>query len=240
MKKIVVWGLGLVGIGIWTELMVRIVRYMEESGRKRRQKTIATTTEDEVGLNQLPPPDNTVILFPDKSYSCHTLVRGYQCLNRRCKFLHQSSFLSLVRVLRSAQTSLDLCIYVLTFDDLAQVLIDLHERNVKVRIIVDGREHEALGSKVSELRQRGLNIRLSPHSHSRIMHHKFAIIDGRTLVNGSFNWTKNAILNNYDNIMITSDSKLLRGYQHGYEKLWDTFGKATTDADAEKLLFSSG
>ena len=36
------------------------------------------------------------------------------------------------------------------------------------------------------------------------MHHKFAIIDGKKLISGSFNWTMQAAMGNYENVMITN------------------------------------
>lgn len=113
------------------------------------------------------------------------------------------------------------------------------DSNIKVRVIVDGREKEAASSKVYKIRRRGLNVRLSPHSHTRIMHNKYAIVDGEKLINGSFNWTKGAILNNYDNVMVTSDSFLVNEYQQRFDTLWDTFGRAKTDQEVEELLLSS-
>ncbi len=41
------------------------------------------------------------------------------------------------------------------------------------------------------------------------MHHKFAVLDGTLLLNGSFNWTKNASQNNNENIMITNNPYVL-------------------------------
>lgn len=41
------------------------------------------------------------------------------------------------------------------------------------------------------------------------MHHKFAIVDGRLLINGSFNWTRQAVLYNQENCVITDNSSLV-------------------------------
>lgn len=42
------------------------------------------------------------------------------------------------------------------------------------------------------------------------MHHKFAIVDGRLLINGSFNWTRQAVLYNQENCIITDNPQLVR------------------------------
>ena len=36
-----------------------------------------------------------------------------------------------------------------------------------------------------------------------LMHHKFAIIDSRILLNGSFNWTERAVSENCENLVIS-------------------------------------
>jgi phosphatidylserine/phosphatidylglycerophosphate/cardiolipin synthase-like enzyme len=42
------------------------------------------------------------------------------------------------------------------------------------------------------------------------MHHKFAIVDARLLINGSFNWTRQAVLYNQENCVITDNLQLVR------------------------------
>ena len=55
------------------------------------------------------------------------------------------------------------------------------------------------------------------------MHHKFAIIDGRCLVNGSFNWTRQAVTGNNENVLITSDGNLVQAFQVEFNRLWKQF-----------------
>lgn len=55
------------------------------------------------------------------------------------------------------------------------------------------------------------------------MHHKFAIVDGSLLVNGSFNWTRNAILGNNENVQLVYDTNMVQTYKTEFEKLWRVF-----------------
>lgn len=41
------------------------------------------------------------------------------------------------------------------------------------------------------------------------MHHKYAVIDSRLLINGSFNWTRQAVLYNQENTVITDNGFLV-------------------------------
>ncbi len=42
-----------------------------------------------------------------------------------------------------------------------------------------------------------------------LQHHKFAIVDGRLLLNGSFNWTRQAVTSNNENVTVLSDAQLV-------------------------------
>ena len=55
------------------------------------------------------------------------------------------------------------------------------------------------------------------------MHHKFALIDGKTLVNGSFNWTRQAVLNNRENVVISSDRTLVQAFHQEFENMWSMY-----------------
>lgn len=55
------------------------------------------------------------------------------------------------------------------------------------------------------------------------MHHKFAILDGKCVINGSFNWTKAAHMENKENIVIASSSKLVKPFIDQFGSLWKEF-----------------
>lgn len=113
--------------------------------------------------------------------------------------------------------------YVLSFPALADIVVQLQEKAVDIRIIVDGREDEALRSQVGRLSNRGIRIRQNEESYSILMHNKFAILDGSLLLTGSFNWTKTAVLLNYDNILVTSQPTIVEQYQSQFDHLWSKF-----------------
>lgn len=55
------------------------------------------------------------------------------------------------------------------------------------------------------------------------MHHKFVLIDNKLLINGSFNWTRNAITGNQENVVVTDYPQLVQAFQAEFEKLWIQF-----------------
>ncbi len=54
------------------------------------------------------------------------------------------------------------------------------------------------------------------------MHHKFAIVDQRLLLSGSFNWTRQAVLGNRENVMVTDHYNALTSFRHEFLQLWST------------------
>ena len=52
------------------------------------------------------------------------------------------------------------------------------------------------------------------------MHNKFAIIDNRILLTGSYNWTFSANHRNDENLMVIDDPEIIARYQNQFEKLW--------------------
>jgi cardiolipin hydrolase len=55
------------------------------------------------------------------------------------------------------------------------------------------------------------------------MHHKFAVVDGAKLINGSFNWTRQAVLGNQENIVIVADAKLCATFTKEFDSMWGKF-----------------
>lgn len=55
------------------------------------------------------------------------------------------------------------------------------------------------------------------------MHHKFVVVDCQLLINGSFNWTRQAITGNQENVFVTNNSKITKSFLEEFEKLWEQF-----------------
>ena len=60
------------------------------------------------------------------------------------------------------------------------------------------------------------------------MHHKFAILDGRTALTGSYNWTLESEEENYDHLVILQDPQVLESYRREFDLLWQEAGSAGT------------
>lgn len=126
------------------------------------------------------------------------------------------------RCLRHARQRIDICVFTLSDDRIAEEVLAAHRRGVAVRIVTDNdKEHDA-GSDISRLRDAGIAVvvdRTEAH-----MHHKFAIFDGEKLLNGSYNWTRSAGQYNEENLVLSNDRQLVGEFSAQFEKLWRQLG----------------
>ena len=76
-----------------------------------------------------------------------------------------------------------------------------------------------------------LGIQVRRNNHTFLMHHKFVIVDGEILINGSFNWTRKAVFGNNENILITKENAIVSKYIQEFNKLWDKFDQDEDNDD---------
>ncbi|OBZ83439.1 Mitochondrial cardiolipin hydrolase [Choanephora cucurbitarum] len=117
----------------------------------------------------------------------NALADGY--FVRAFFFPSKDSFNAFMSALNSAKKTLDICVFAFTDDDVADALIAAKKRGVSIRIITDNQQAAGKGADAKRLQeQHGIPFK-TDHT-TGYMHNKFAIIDGATLINGSFNWSK--------------------------------------------------
>eukprot|EP01097_Dermamoeba_algensis_P004099 TRINITY_DN2737_c0_g1_i2.p1 TRINITY_DN2737_c0_g1~~TRINITY_DN2737_c0_g1_i2.p1 ORF type:complete len:113 (-),score=34.70 TRINITY_DN2737_c0_g1_i2:122-460(-) len=97
-------------------------------------------------------------------------------------------------------------------------------RGVKVRVIADDEKVKDNGSDILEFEKAGIPCKTDKGIVGSIhMHHKFVVIDGNILLNGSFNWTKGACFNNRENIVVTNNPAFVKPFLDEFEKLWNLY-----------------
>jgi cardiolipin hydrolase len=116
------------------------------------------------------------------------------------------------------ENTLDIAVYSLTHDDIAEALMRAHKRGVKIRILMDKTQAGNKYADDEKLEEAGIALRRD--TKSGLMHHKFAIGDGDAVANGSFNWTKNADTRNAENFVVLRMKKTIRTFQKEYDRLW--------------------
>lgn len=142
---------------------------------------------------------------------------------------------SLIYSLRVAQKSIDLAVFTITHNKLYYAIKDAYKQGVSIRIITDDECSKNLGSDVVRLAALGVPVKLD-NSVKFHMHHKFAIIDSRLLITGSFNWTTQASENNQENIIFIENEDLCNSFQKEFDYLWKSFTNQIDQDEAREIM----
>ncbi len=124
----------------------------------------------------------------------------------------------IIELSRQVRKSLDICVYTISDDQLSQAIVACHQRGIAVRVISDNEKQFDAGSDIQWLRDKGVPLRIDSGPYH--MHHKFALFDGRLLLNGSFNWTRSATTGNEENLLVIEHAQLVAAYSREFEALW--------------------
>lgn len=136
----------------------------------------------------------------------------------------------IVREIHQAQREILVAVYAFTSDDLAWALVKARQRGVKVQVVLDKEfDHKNENSKGPFLEQQGLQIRRISGSDTGkgkggtgLMHQKFAVIDRRVVLTGSYNWTLAAERFNNENLLLFRDAApLAEEYRKEFFRLWE-------------------
>ena len=195
-------------VGVLAHTTYVFVKSVKESIESDREKTVINDQST-----------SQVLFFPDKMLACKQFIFEGGCNRKRCQFAHQETSLTkLVRVLLEAKQSLDVCVFTINCRELADATIQLHKSGVVVRVLTDDEQMGSTGSQIEKFRREGIQVRHDLSSF--FMHHKFVVIDRKRLVNGSFNWTRQAVTGNRENVVISSDKHVVEAFSEEFERLW--------------------
>lgn len=128
---------------------------------------------------------------------------------------------AIVSCIRNARHSVKICVFTISENVISEEIIAAKKRGVSVTIITDNDKINDKGSDIRWLATEGIRIKIDEASSH--MHHKFCLIDKKTLLTGSYNWTKSAADRNQENLLVTQDPKMVKAYLSEFEKLWDLF-----------------
>jgi phosphatidylserine/phosphatidylglycerophosphate/cardiolipin synthase-like enzyme len=124
----------------------------------------------------------------------------------------------IIRLFENTVRTADLAVFTITDDRISSAILAAHNRGAAIRIVTDNDKAFDPGSDIDRLRDAGIPVRIDRTPFH--MHHKFAIFDNRLLANGSYNWTRGAAEQNVENLVLTSDSRLLTAFRAEFERLW--------------------
>ncbi len=121
--------------------------------------------------------------------------------------------------LDDAKKSVKLMAFSFTAEPVAKKLAKLAKRGVKVECLFDNGQASSKFSRDDYLKGLGISIRLAPNRSGK-MHHKVIIIDDETVITGSYNFSKNAEVNNDENILILKNKEIAREFSREFKRCW--------------------
>lgn len=117
---------------------------------------------------------------------------------------------AIIMELNKAKSTVLVQAYSFTSAPIAKALLNAHKRGVKVGVILDKSQRTDQYSSATFLYNQGILVKTD--AQHAIAHNKVMIIDGETVITGSFNFTKAAEENNAENLLIIHDKKLAERY----------------------------
>jgi phosphatidylserine/phosphatidylglycerophosphate/cardiolipin synthase-like enzyme len=117
---------------------------------------------------------------------------------------------AIVKEIRKARTTILVQAYSFTSAPIAQALVEAQKHGVKIEVILDKSNMTDKYSAAVFLLHASIPTMIDA-AHA-IAHNKIMVIDGETVITGSFNFTKAAEQKNAENLLIITDKSLAEKY----------------------------
>ncbi|MDY0885404.1 phospholipase D family protein [Dongia soli] len=117
----------------------------------------------------------------------------------------------IVDTIGAAERQIRVQAYSFTSAPIAKALADAYRRGVDVQVILDKSQIHRRDLSAKRRRARGDRLQVA------IAHNKVMVIDGATVITGSFNFTKAAQDKNAENLLVLHDAELARQYLTNWE-----------------------
>ncbi len=121
--------------------------------------------------------------------------------------------------LQAAAQTIEFMAFSFTDDALGAAVLDRAQAGVLVRGVFENTGSETPYSEYGKMKKAGLDVWQDGNPY--LMHHKVFIIDGKTVVLGSFNFSQNAETENDENLVIVDDASLAAQFQAEFARVYD-------------------
>lgn len=153
------------------------------------------------------------IPFPQITLSDGTKVSTY--------FAPENDTISpILKEIKAAEESIHFMAYSFTHDQLGDAMREQFQSGISVDGVFSARQYKSDGrySEYSSMKKSGLSVKLD--NESGTMHHKVIIIDGETVITGSYNFSKSAEIRNSENLLIIKgNSNIARAYLDEFNRI---------------------
>jgi phosphatidylserine/phosphatidylglycerophosphate/cardiolipin synthase-like enzyme len=123
---------------------------------------------------------------------------------------------AIVRELNKAKSTILIQAYPFTSAPIAKALLNAHKRGVKIEVILDKSQRTQKYSSATFFYNQGIPVKID--AQHAIAHNKVMVIDGETVITGSFNFTKAAEETNAENLLVIRDKKLAERYIKNWQE----------------------
>lgn len=120
--------------------------------------------------------------------------------------------------LSGAQTSIHFMAFSFTHKAIGQVVIDKLAAGKTVSGVFDNTQAGSKYSKYHELKALGADVKRD--GNPKLLHHKVFIIDEKTVITGSFNFSESADKSNDENLLIIEDPEIAEQYLQEFKKVY--------------------
>ena len=160
----------------------------------------------------------------------------------------------LEKQIRAAKDRIHMALFVFSAQQLTNVLREKIEQGVEIRLVADPGFASRPFSEVLDL----LGVSLPDHTckveagnqpldqalkgvgtprlaHGDKLHHKFAVIDNKTVITGSFNWSPSAAHTNDETLLVIHSPQLAKHFTREMDRLWESAELGITPRIQRKL-----
>jgi phosphatidylserine/phosphatidylglycerophosphate/cardiolipin synthase-like enzyme len=120
--------------------------------------------------------------------------------------------------LAAAKRSIHFLTFSYTSSAIADAMVAQAQAGMPVHGVFERQNAGGTGSAFHRLRQGGVDVLEDGNCY--ILHHKAIVIDERTVITGSYNFTNSAERDNDENLVIVDDSALARAYLEEFERVY--------------------
>ncbi len=125
---------------------------------------------------------------------------------------------AILAAMNQAQSSIHFMAFSFTLDDMENVMASKAKAGLDVQGVFETTGSQTQFSELTPLFCAGLPVRQDGNPST--MHHKVVIIDGKTVIAGSFNFSSGARDSNDENLFIITDADLAAQYEAEYQRVW--------------------
>ena len=151
----------------------------------------------------------------------------------------------MVDYINMAEKELLVAIFTMTNDSLLKALTERHKKGVLIRIVADDVCMKHIGSDINTMAK----VCGVKHDGNKMgqMHNKYAVIDRKFIITGSFNWTAQAVKTNCENVIVIENEFLVDKYVDDFKNMWTRFdsnwvttSKAIKEKSNENFIIEGG